>query len=158
MRVQRILALSILAITLFAVIATFAALEAKRPQDWQRALDDYLASSAAPSGAATVQLVIPAQEPWNFSPDMASPVLTGWLWGNIDIPPPREMKCVLLERAASSTATSQRPSIREVVLIGYHSDQLWHQGWVVYEIDSDLSIPESLKNLAVLGCDLGLGS
>jgi hypothetical protein len=154
---QKIFALSILTTTLFVVIATFAVLEAKRPQDWQLALDDYLASSVVSSGAATVQSVIPAQEPWNFSPDMASPVLTGWPWGNINIPSPKEMKCVLLERAASSTATSERPHTQEVVLIGYHTDQLWHKGWIVYELEGDLSTPESLENLAALGCDLGLG-
>jgi hypothetical protein len=146
------IALVIIVVALMAVIVTFAALETKRPPNWQFKLDEYLAFTALPSETVTVQSVAQARQPGNFNPDVASAVLTDWTWGNINIPPPREVKCVLLERVHYSPANVEETRSQEIILVSYHTDLLWHQGWIVHELTGDQS-PESM---AALGCDLGL--
>jgi hypothetical protein len=157
MKMTKTIALIILVVALAAVSVTFAALEAKRPPNWQLELDKYLAFTAVPSETVTVQSVVQARQPWNFNTDMASAVLlAGWEWGNITIPPPREVKCVLLERVRYSTADAEETRTQEVVLVGYHTDSLWHEGWIVHELTGGPSSRKSQENLAALGCDLGL--
>jgi hypothetical protein len=153
---KRTVALMIPVAALIAAIATFAVLEAQRPPNWQFELNRYLESTASPSETVTVKSVVPAQQPQNFTPDMASAVLTGWEWKSISIPPPRDIQCVLLERTRHSTATAEVLRLQEVVLVGFHSDLMWHEGWIVHELTSDLSTPKSQEILTALGCNLGL--
>jgi hypothetical protein len=69
----------------------------------------------------------------------------------IDIPPPRKVRCVFLERTHTSTLTTGELCIREVVLVGYHTDLLWNEGWVVHELPGDLFTPQSQETLVALG-------
>jgi len=65
------------------------------------------------------------------------------------------MKCVLLERVAYSATDGEQTRRQEVVLLGYHTDRLWNDSWIVHELAGDLSAPGALDNLAAIGCELG---
>ena len=147
----------IIAVTFpFAVLATamviFMMLESQRPPNWQLELNQYFELTTPPPETVTMQAVVPARRPQNFSPEMAFAVLTGSTWGGIDIPPPNEIKCVLLERTRRDGETGGKIHWRQLVLVAYHSDHLWHQGWIVHEA-GDLSEPTSIKILTMLGCE-----
>lgn len=156
MKVRKAITILIPVAAAAMVIAIFGVLETRRPPNWRLELDEYLSETAVSSGAATVQSVVQAQQPWNFNPTMASAVLTGWRWRSIDIPPPKEIKCVLLERVRRSTERGEETRRQQVVLVGYHTDMLWNDSWVVHELNDDSSAEKSMEMLAMLGCDLDL--
>lgn len=147
---RKFIALIIPLIVLFTVVNVFWVFESNRTPDWEMELDRYFAQTAALSETVTMQAVVPARHPQNFAPDMADPVETGWPWGGIDLPPPTDIKCVILERTyRERRRTNHR---RELVLVSYQTDHLWHQGWLVQEV-GELAEPTTGKILNRLGCD-----
>ena len=152
---RRVVALLVPCAVLVATIGTVGVLEARRPPDWQLELDRYLEVTGRPSETVAVQSVVQARRPWNLAPDMVSTALMDSTWHSIEIPPPSNVRCVLLERVRHSPATPGEWRTQEVVLLGYHTDRLWKDGWIVYELASDWCTPGSHQALARVGCDLG---
>jgi hypothetical protein len=88
--------------------------------------------------------------------DMDSAVVDGGEWASITLPfPPRRVMCVLL-RHSPAARIQAAPSYR-LVFVAYHSDGLWHSGWVVHEWRGSLSTQACLDTLDTLGCTLDLG-
>ncbi len=149
---KKSIALIVPAVTTIAVLATFAIFEAQRLPNWRLELDQYLEFTSVPSETVSVLSVARAGRPWNYTLGMASPVLTDWRWQGIDIPSPRKVQCVLIERTRPSSSTADEMRTREVVLVSYHTDLLWNVGWVVHELPGDLFTQQSQETLAALGC------
>lgn len=63
---------------------------------------------------------------------------------------------MLLERVRRSTERGEETRRQQVVLVGYHTDMLWNDSWVVHELNDDSSAEKSMEMLAMLGCDLDL--
>jgi len=151
----RVVALMIPCAVLIATIVTVGVLEARRLPDWQLELDRYLEATGRPSETVAVRSVVRARQPWNLAPDMVSTVLMDPTWQSIEIPPPSNIQCVLLEHVRYPTATAREWRIQEVVLLGYHTDLLWKDGWIVYELTSEWCTPKSHQTLAAIGCVSG---
>jgi hypothetical protein len=149
---RRVVALAVPCAVLIATIATVGVLEARRLPDWQLELDRYLEATGRPSETVAVQSVMRARRPWNLGPGMVSTVLMDPTWQSIDAPPPSDIQCVLLERVRHSTATAGEWRVQEVVLLGYHTNLLWKDGWIVYELTSEWCTPKSHQALAEIGC------
>jgi hypothetical protein len=152
---RRVVALLVPCAVLIATIGMFCVLETRRLPDWRFELDRYLEVTGRPSETVAVQSVVQARRPWNLAPDMVSTALMDPTWRSIDVPPPSNVRCVLLERVRHPTAAAGEWRTQEVVLLGYHTDLLWQDGWIVYELTSDWCTPESHWALAQVGCDLG---
>ena len=152
---RRVIALLVPFVVLIATIGMVCVLEARRPPDWRLELDRYLEATGRPSETVAVQSVVQARRPWNLAPDMVSTALMDQTWQSIDVPPPSNVRCVLLERVRHSPATAREWRTQEVVLLGYHTDLLWKDGWIVYELTSDWCTPESHQTLAAIGCGSG---
>jgi hypothetical protein len=152
---RRVVALLVPFAVLIATIGTVGVLEARRLPDWRLELDRYLEATGRPSETVAVQSVVQARRPWNLAPDIVSTASMDPTWQSIDVPPPSNVRCVLLERVRYSPATAGEWRTQEVVLLGYHTDLLWKDGWIVYELTSDWCTPESHQALAQVGCDLG---
>lgn len=146
-RMTHIVALASLAAVLVIVVLAFVSLEAGRPSDWQRRLNEYLSLTSTLSETTTILAVAQAQQPQNLTEDVALAVPIGQEWKGIKIPPPREVKCVLLERVRRFADGAETVRTQEMILVGYHTDLMWHQGWVVHR-------PKSGESPEVLGCGL----
>lgn len=113
------------------VVTMVAAAEAQREPEWQRVLDGYVKENQL-----SIQDVIRADKPWNFSADVTAEIVDGGPFGyvaditykgqytySIVLPyPPREMYCVRLRKG----------SREEILFVNYYSDNLWQHGWVIH--------------------------
>jgi len=120
---KRIIALTIPLAVLIVVLVTLAVLETQRGPDWQLELDEYIAHSALPSETITIQSVIEASKPWNFSEEMGRAVRDDWRWESVDPSfPPEAVQCVLLEQSRKSTIGAEEESRHQVAFVAYHTE------------------------------------
>jgi len=155
---KKTIALTSPLVLLIFVVLTLAVLERRRGPDWQRELHEYIARSSSPSETITVQSVVEAREPWNFREAMGEAVRDDWRWTVTELPfPPLGVQCVLLERARGATTGAQEHRLRQVVFVGYHTDGLYRVGWVVHKGPQEPFARELHADLAMIGCELGLG-
>jgi tetratricopeptide (TPR) repeat protein len=154
---KRMVALAVpLAVVIVGMLA-FARLEAQRGADWRHELDEYVAQSALPSETVTIQSVVRASEPQNFSGEMGRAVRNEWTWSVIAPPfPAQAVQCVLLERTRQSTASGEKESIHQVAFVAHHSDGLYRVGWLAYAGPEAPFTQETVAHLAAIGCDLSL--
>ena len=144
--------LLLLAIPLGVLLGTIAgviALEQGQPPGWERALQLYLDTAAPVQGRAQVMAAEQARQPWEFRPELGSPVHQDevWTWQIDQLPyPPDDLYCVLLGYPAGA-ATS-----RQVVYVAHHTDNLWRVGWLVH-LGPVTPFPATLAaDLAQVGC------
>ena len=143
MRSRKILALALFAATLLVVLIPVAIFESRRTPDWQAEFERYLETSETFVADDQLVEVAEARHPEYFDTQLLIAVPTGWPWGGIDVPPPEKVRCIRIEEGPDS----------EYLLIGYHSDGLWHVGWLVHEFCVYASEEEQQALLANLGCD-----
>jgi len=78
-------------------------------------------------------------------------------WQIVQMPfPPTELRCALLERRSRSAAGVMGEAKRQVIYVGYHSDELWRSGWLVHEGPQESFAAQLLSDLDAIGCDLDL--
>jgi hypothetical protein len=136
-----------------AVLAGVALTEARRPQDWQLALDDYLQAQQAPE-RLHVQATAWARQPGHFDRDMSRAVFGAGRRGEADLPfPPEAVWCVLLKRDPSSR---QDEVPYQVLFVAHHVDPPWYDEWLVHEGKGNPFAPGFAAGLRAIGCDLGL--
>jgi tetratricopeptide (TPR) repeat protein len=156
-RWERVVALVVSFVLLIMATVVVGVLEAQRGPDWQLELDEYIAQSASPSESVTIQSVVEASEPWNFSGEMGRAVRYDWRWGSVDPSfPPEAVQCVLLERIRPSTVGGEEETIHQVAFVAYHTDALYQVGWLAYAGPEEPFTQEFVAHLATIGCDLGL--
>jgi len=154
---KRILVLAIPLLILVGVVITFAALEGRRTPDWESVLDDYIAGSRSAGETIHVLAVVQASKPWNFTPGMGRAVRNDWKWQVVQLPlPPKELRCVLLERRGGSTIGAPGEAKRQVIYVGYHTDELWRLGWLVHEGPQEPFTEQLLAGMDAIGCSLDL--
>jgi tetratricopeptide (TPR) repeat protein len=154
---KKVVALVIPIVVLIVAIVVVAVLEVQRGPDWQLELDEYISQSALPSETVTVQSVVEASKPWNFSEEMGTAARDDWKWGSVaPLFPPEAVQCVLLERSRESTIGVEEESGRQVVFVAYHTDALYRAGWLAYVGPKEPFTQELAAHLATIGCDLGL--
>jgi hypothetical protein len=79
------------------------------------------------------------------------------MWEGIsETPLPTVVQCVRLESNTLDQEGLLGNRRWEVVLLGYHDDGLWHSGWLVHEINYEVSEQGLQEMLVGLGCDLDL--
>lgn len=121
---RRIVAAGVpLAVLVFAV-GFVVGLEVRRGPDWRLALDEYVAQQRSPGETLSVQTVVRARKPWNFTPAMGT---VEWESGIAPSLPPQAVRCALLLRRRPDSAW-QDDSRRQVVFVVHHSDALYHVG------------------------------
>ncbi len=154
---KRMLALAIPVLALVGVLIAFARLEGRRTPDWEATLNDYISRAAQRGDDIAVLSASEASRPSSFTAAMGTAMRSGGTWENVELPfPPQTLRCVLVERKrASASAVSQEP-IRQVIYVAYHSDKLWHMGWLVYEGPSEPFTAQLAADLQAIGCDLDL--
>lgn len=145
MRSRKILALALFVATLFAVLIPVVILESRRTPDWQTEFERYLETSETSVADDQRVEVAEAQHPEHFDAQLLIAVPTGWPWGGIDVPPPEKVRCVRIEEEEGPDS--------QYLLVGYHSDGLWHVGWLVHEFCVYASEEQQQALLAELGCD-----
>lgn len=135
---------------LLGMATAVTALEARRTPDWQAALYRYIATQPA-----SVQRVVRARHPDQFTPEMGYPASDDWQWQVERLPhPPHDLYCALLRTpGAPSLADDAR---HRVVYIGYLTDSLYRVGWLVYAGPRSPFPAELTDQLAALGCDLAI--
>lgn len=154
---KRMVALAVPLAVLVVGMLAFARLEAQRGPDWRHELDEYVAQSALPSETVTIQSVVRASEPQNFSTEMGRAVRNEWTWSVIAPPfPAQAVQCVLLERTRQSTASGKKESIHQVAFVAHHSDALYRVGWLAYAGPEAPFTQETAAHFAAIGCDLSL--
>ena len=158
---KKIIALGFPFLVLAGAVITVLALEARRTPDWESELNSTIARSRLPGETITVLAQVEASRPWNFSPAMGKAMAngSGWLWGTIESPPPyppTAVHCVLLERVRKFAAGEAGESLRQVIFVSYHSDELFRVGWLTHEGPQEPFTPELTANLEAIGCDLGV--
>jgi hypothetical protein len=159
---KKVIALTIPLVVLVVTVTTLVMSEVQRTPDWKSELEAYIEAQAV-TETLTVQTVVEAEKPWNFTAHMGLPVRASSTWGTVEeIPyPPSEVKCVLLARQGPSPAESeiQDESVlleRQIVYVSYHSDNLWHVGWLAHEGVREPFSTDVKEDLATIGCDLPL--
>jgi hypothetical protein len=146
--------LAVFAAVLLVIFIPLGILESRRTPDWQLELGRYLAVSGVSVADIRLVEVAEAGRPGQFAAQMLKPVPAGWTWQGIDrIPPPERVRCIRMAGRGQAERETARPTIYRVLLIGYHSDGLWHAGWLVHQFREDVSEEERQVLLAKLGCD-----
>jgi len=154
---KRVVGLVVPVVVLILAMAAVAVAEARRGPDWQLELEEYIAQSTLPSEVVTIQSVVGASEPQNFSAEMGRAVRDDWRWGSVAPSfPPKAVRCVLLERSRRSTVGGEEEAIHQVVFVAYHTDALYRVGWLAYAGPEAPLTQELAAHLATIGCDLGL--
>lgn len=151
-------------ISFFLVLAVLSVIlvvvhrfESHKIPGWQAELERYLLISQRFLSETRIISVVEAASPQNFVPDQVTAVPTGWTWEGIsEIPLPTAVQCVRLESYVLDHENLMGRRRWQVVLVGFHDDGLWHSGWVVHEINYEVSGQELQEMLVRLGCDLGL--
>ena len=142
MRSRKIVALALLLATLLVILIPLIILESRRTPDWQAEFGRYLETSETYVADDQLVEVAEAQHPEYFDAQLLIAVPTGWPWGGIDVPPPEKVRCIRIGEEPDS----------QYLLIGYHSDGLWHMGWLVHEFCVYVSEENQRALLAKLGC------
>jgi hypothetical protein len=136
-----------------AVVAGVALTEARRPRDWQAALDAYLQEQGGP-GRLQVQATAWARQPGRFERDMSRAVFGGDGRGEADLPfPPEAVWCVLLKRDPSGR---QDELPYQVLFVAHHVDPPWYDEWLVHVGSGNPFAPDFAAGLRAIGCELGL--
>ena len=152
---RKLIALVLPFLMLAGVLITLSVFEAQRGADWQIELTKYLAQRQASGEIITVEKVVEASRPENFSPSMGQAARIDWVWSIEEVPmPPTALRCVLLAKQPQTTVSAQTGPAQQVIFIGYHSDQMWRMGWLVYEGPLAPFTPKVVANLDTLGCNL----
>ena len=151
---RKLIALVLPWLVLGATIVAVIVLETLRTPDWQVELDAYVATQTV-TGTRTVQSVAEAERPWLFEAAMGQVVRQEWTTFVEEIPyPPQKVRCVLL--AQRNPPPGAKTSARRIVYVTYHSDALWHQGWLVHQGTREPFPPEAREDLETIGCELSL--
>lgn len=154
------LLLAVLVVAVTAEIPERAGL----PAGVQTRLDQYIASSFAPS-QANVLAVRRAQKPWNFSRALSDRVLGDTVYFQTDdsltwtgrsgpspLPfPPQDLWCAIL--AGQDNVSGERAY--SIVFVGLHMD-MYNGDWLVHETGKDPFTAESEAALSHIGCEMGL--
>jgi hypothetical protein len=158
---------SLLAIVLLLLVALGIAVVAETPEQpglpagCRERLDEYLAHDAPP-GVTRMLRFERARTPWNLTADMSQAAFgasahyqTDSSKSGIALPfPPKEVWCVLLERADTTFGLAAGMPY-DVVFVGLHVD-LYYADWVVHKGPAAPASPQLKDSLSVLGCELGL--
>jgi hypothetical protein len=154
---RRIVALAVPLAVAIMLAGFIVGLEMQRGPNWRLELDAYVARRRSPSETVSIEAVTRARKPWSFSAAMGTAVHGDWTWGSITPSfPPQAVRCVLLLRDRPSATGGERESIRQIVFLVYHSDALYHVGWLAYEGPEEPFDEQALAHLDTIGCDLGL--
>ncbi len=138
--------ISVLLITFFVA----GLLESRRVPDWEAVLMQYLDVSGIQRQGLRFVWVAEAQRLDQFSAEALVPVPANWTWEDIvQIPPPERLRCIRLEY---QTEVEGSALIQDYLLIGYHNDELWHVGWLVYEFREGVSAEQAQARFAQMGC------
>lgn len=150
---RRIVALGVpLAVLVFA-LGVVAGLEVQRGPNWRLELDEYVAQDRSPGERVSVQAVVRARRPWNFTADMGT---VGPYDGIAPSFPPQAVRCALLVRHRASDNGVGDESLRQILFLVHHSDALYHVDWLAYEGPEEPFCPQVSAHLERLGCDLRL--
>lgn len=142
MQSRKIKVLLLGATMLLAILIPIVILEARRTPDWQTELERYLALSGTFGAGEHLVDVAEAQHPEQLDTQLVVAAPTGWSWDGIDVPFPDKLRCVRI---------TEEPEHR-YLLVGYHSDGLWHMGWLVHAFCECVDEEEKLVLLDKLGC------
>ncbi|MBN2392863.1 MAG: hypothetical protein JXR84_19180 [Anaerolineae bacterium] len=142
MRSRKVVALALFLAMLLVILIPLIILESRRTPDWQAEFERYLETSETSVAPDQLVEVAEAQHPEYFDAQLLIAVPTGWPWGGIDVPPPEKVRCVRIGEESDS----------QHFLVGYHSDGLWHMGWLVHEFCIYVSEEKQQALLAKLGC------
>jgi hypothetical protein len=136
-----------------ALVAGVALSEARRPRDWQVALDAYLQEQGSP-GRLQVQATAWAKQPGRFERDMSRAVFGADGRGEAELPfPPEAAWCVLLKR---DQGRSRNEVPYQVLFVAHHVDPPWYDEWLVHAGKGNPFAPDFGASLRAIGCDLGL--
>jgi len=156
-KLRNLVALAVSIVVLAFTSGVIVGLEVQRGANWQLELDEYIAQTTLSSETVTIESVVEATEPSNFSAQMGTAMRDDWRWGAVaPSVPPTAVKCVLLERSRAPTAGGGEESKRQVVFLAYHTDALYRVGWRVYAGPQAPFAQELLLTLSTIGCDLDL--
>lgn len=154
---KKIIALGFPLMVLVSVVTVLVLLEGQRVPDWQAELSEYITQHRLPGETIKVGVAVQASNPENFQESMGRAVPNDWPWGIGEVPfPPSALKCILLERDRKPIGGTQTEPKRQVIFVGYHSDSLWHVGWLVHEGPVEPFTPEDTTTFNTIGCDLAL--
>lgn len=154
---KKVVALAVSIVALIVAIVIVAVLEARRGPNWRLELDEYIAQSASPSETITIQSVVEASKPWNFSREMGRAVRDDWRWESVAPSfPPKAVQCVLLEQSRKLTVGAEEEPRQQVVFVAHHTDALYRVGWLAYVGPKAPFTQELAAHLAAIGCDLDL--
>lgn len=149
---KRMIAIFIPLLVLIGVSGLITVLEAQQAPLWQVELDNYINQHRSPQEIIEIHTVVRATRPWNYDASMGIPTSNEWPWGIEEIPyPPTKLRCVILERTNNRDGQS---SEQQIIYIGYHDDNVWRSGWLLYEGYHGLNSPELANNLNSVGCNL----
>lgn len=88
---------------------------------------------------------------------MGRAVRRGWAWQITQVSyPPEALQCVLVQGLRTSLTGAPEQPKRQVIYVGYHSDSLWREGWLVHEGPREPFTAELAADLQGIGCDLDL--
>lgn len=154
---RRLIVFLLVLIFLVVILGVVRGFDSSRTPGWESELERYLLVSHRSLSETRIVSAVEAASPQNFSPDQVTAVLTDWTWDGISkIPLPNAIYCVRLESRAPDHKDLIGRRRWEVVLLGYHDDELWHSGWLVHEINYEVSEQGLQEMLVRLGCNLGL--
>jgi hypothetical protein len=142
MQSQKIKALWLIVVMFLALLIPLVLLEARRTPDWQAELARYLERSGTSGVGEHLVDVAEAQHPEQLDAQLVVAAPTGWAWEGIDVPLPEKLRCVRI---------AEEPE-RRYLFVGYHSDGLWHMGWLVHAFCECAGEEEKLVLLDKLGC------
>jgi hypothetical protein len=138
---------------LIVTLVPLAILESRRTPDWLYELSRYLANTGSSVEAIRLAEMAEAQHPEQFAAQMLIAAPVGWPWQGIDrIPPPEKVRCIRIEGQGRAGWGSTGQAITERLLVGYHSDGLWHTGWLVHRFREGVSDAAQQALLAKMGC------
>ncbi|NBD34827.1 MAG: hypothetical protein GVY30_02360 [Chloroflexi bacterium] len=153
---KKFIALMLPWLVLGATLVAVVVLETLRTPDWRAELKAYVATQAV-TGTLAVQSVAEAERPWHFEAAMGELMRQEWTtWGTVEeIPyPPQRVRCVLL--AQRHPPPGAKTTARQIVYVAYHSDTLWHQGWLIHQGAREPFPSGVWKDLDTIGCELPL--
>lgn len=150
---RRIVALGVpLAVLVFAA-GVVVGLEVRRGPNWRLELDEYVAQQRSAGETVSVQAVVRARKPWNFTAEMGTVGPDDGLTPSF---PPQAVRCALLVRHRASDDGVGDESLRQILFLVHHSDALYHVDWLAYEGPVEPFGPELTTHLERIGCDLRL--
>jgi hypothetical protein len=150
---RRIVALGVPLAVLVSAMGVIVGLEVQRGPNWRLELDEYVAQQRSLGESVSVQTVVRARRPWNFTAAMATAEPDDWIRPSF---PPQAVRCALLVRHWTSDEGVGDESVRQILFLAHHSDALYHVDWLAYEGPEEPFGPEVAAHLERIGCDLRL--